>query len=177
MTAATWIIVDVETDGPCPGLFSMVSLGAVILDRRLDRTFYGVFAPLPDAGWNAEALAISGTTREQHLAYPKPQFAMAEFWDWIATNGFGQPIFVSDNPAFDWQFVNYYFHLFIGSNPFGFSARRIGDIYAGMMKDAKASWKHLRKTTHSHFPVDDAKGNAEAILAMVDMGLRIPGIE
>jgi hypothetical protein len=36
-----------------------------------------------------------------------------------------------------------------------------------------AKWKHLRKTIHSHHPVDDAKGNAEALLAMKEMGLKI----
>ena len=57
----------------------------------------------------------------------------------------GAPGIVSDNLAFDWEFVNYYFHHFLGKNPFGFSGRRIGDIYAGLMKDAyKATeWKQF----------------------------------
>jgi len=29
-----------------------------------------------------------------------------------------------------------------------------------------AQWKHLRKTAHTHNPVDDAKGNAEVLLYM-----------
>jgi hypothetical protein len=33
--------------------------------------------------------------------------------------------------------------------------------------------KYLRKTKHTHHPVDDAKGNAEALLAMQKMGLKI----
>jgi hypothetical protein len=37
----------------------------------------------------------------------------------------------------------------------------------------RASWKQLRDTKHTHNPVDDAKGNAEAILKMKDMGLKI----
>jgi hypothetical protein len=41
------------------------------------------------------------------------------------------------------------------------------------VKDAHAGWKHLRKTSHDHHPVNDAKGNAEALLAMIDMGLRL----
>jgi hypothetical protein len=43
-----------------------------------------------------------------------------------------------------------------------------------MVKDTFAAWKHLRRTTHTHHPVDDAKGNAEALLAMKEMGLKIP---
>ena len=38
------------------------------------------------------------------------------------------------------------------------------------------NFKHLRKTKHTHHPVDDAKGNAEALLHMVQtLGLKIPG--
>lgn len=36
-------------------------------------------------------------------------------------------------------------------------------------------WKRLyRKTKHTHNPVDDAKGNAEALLAFKEMGLKFP---
>ena len=43
-----------------------------------------------------------------------------------------------------------------------------------MVKDAYAGWKHLRRTPHDHDPVNDARGNAEALLALVDMGLKLP---
>jgi hypothetical protein len=43
-----------------------------------------------------------------------------------------------------------------------------------MVKDSFASFKHLRKTKHTHHPVDDAKGNAEALLHMKEsLGLKI----
>ena len=157
----------------------MVSLGAVRLDRALETSFYGRFAPLPSADFDGEALAVSGTRREDHLAYPDPLVTMQAFDGWLTeVNGASKPTFVSDNPAFDWQFVNYYFHRYLGRNPMGFSARRIGDLYAGMLGDAsKASeWKSLRRTAHTHHPVDDARGNAEALLVMADRGLRIPGL-
>src|SRR5574343_317840 len=98
---------------------------------------------------------------------------MLSFEKWITENSKGRPIFISDNLAYDWQFINYYFHYFLGRSPFGFSGRRIGDLYAGMMKDTYSKWKHLRKTYHSHHPVDDAKGNAEALLEIKKMGLNI----
>jgi hypothetical protein len=41
------------------------------------------------------------------------------------------------------------------------------------MKDMWSGWKKLRTTKHTHHPVDDAMGNAEALLKMRDMGLRI----
>ena len=181
----TLIVVDVESDGPCPGLYSMVCFGAVAVTPALDKTFYGRTKPLVElvpVAWGeseyepvdfqAEALAISGFTRAQHLAFPEPAITMANFKLWLSQ--FQQPVFISDNPAFDWQFINYYFHAFTQGNPMGFSGRRIGDLYAGLKGDLSYAnkWKHLRDTKHTHNPVDDAKGNAEALLKMAAMGLK-----
>ena len=63
--------------------------------------------------------------------------------------------------------------MYLDGNPFGFSGRRIGDLYCGFVNDTWAKWKHLRKTRHSHNPVDDAKGNAEALLEMQHQGLKV----
>jgi len=100
---------------------------------------------------------------------------MEKFAAWLEEQSKGRPVFVSDNVAFDWQFINYYFHRFLGRNPFGFSGRRIGDLYAGLMKDAyKATeWKKFRVTEHTHNPVDDARGNAEALKKFKELGLKI----
>jgi hypothetical protein len=57
-----------------------------------------------------------------------------------------------------------------------FSRRRIGDLYSGLTKDyfAASKWKKFRKTLHTHSPVDDASGNAEALLVIRDLGLKFP---
>ena len=167
----SWIVVDVEADGPIPGEFSMICFGAVVVDEKLDRTFYGEVAPISERT-NLAAAAISGISRAKHETFETPANVMPRFADWITANTKGRPIFVSDNPAFDWQWINYYFHKYTGANPFGYSARRIGDLYCGMERNVYAQWKHLRKTKHTHHPVDDARGNAEALLAMKAMGLK-----
>jgi len=161
----SYIVIDVEADGPVPHLYSMVSFGAVIVDQCLDKTFKGEVAPI-SSEWIPRALSVSNISRETHLSFRDPEVVMLEFKEWIEKNSVGSPVFISDNPAFDWQWINYYFHRFVGENPFGFSARRIGDLYCGMVKDAgkNAEWKRLyRKTVHDHTPVNDAKGNAEAL--------------
>ena len=169
----SYIVVDVEADGPIPHKYSMVCFGAVIVEPTLTKTFYGDTKPISNE-WESEALAISGFSREDHEKFNDPKEVMLKFAEWILKyNSHGRPVFISDNPAFDWQWINYYFHYFIGKNPFGFSARRIGDLYCGMMKDTNQRWKHLRQTKHDHNPVNDAKGNAEALLAMHEMGLKI----
>lgn len=167
----TLVSLDVEADGPCPGLYSMVSFGAVIVDAELDKTFYGELKPISEK-WVPEALAISGISRETHEAFDDPVEVMRRFAEWLAANVSGRPVIICDNPAFDWQWINYYFHVFYGSNPCGFSARRIGDIWCGYKKDLRSQWKQLRKTTHDHNPVHDAIGNAEVLLYMHDQGIK-----
>jgi DNA polymerase III epsilon subunit-like protein len=167
------IVVDVESDGQIPGDFSMVCFGAVIVEPSLSKTFYGRTKPISDR-WDPEALAISGISRDEHLTFDDPKKVMEEFEAWIRENSKGKPVFISDNNGFDFAWVNWYFHHFLGRNPFGWSSRRIGDLYAGMQKDMFANWKWMRKTAHTHHPVDDCMGNAEAILKMKEMGLKIP---
>ncbi len=177
----TWVVVDVESDGPCPHLYSMVSFGAVIVEPGLARSFYGLCRPISDQ-WIPEALAVSGHTREECMGFPPPEETMERFMDWIMTeckarrtrDGGIRPDaqFVSDNNGFDWQFINYYFHRFCRVNPFGFSSTRINDLWKGMERSMFKSFKHLRKTAYTHNPVDDARGNAEALLAMKKLGLQ-----
>jgi DNA polymerase III epsilon subunit-like protein len=170
----SFIIVDVEADGPIPAEYSMICFGAVRFDEALDQSFYGRTRPISDR-FIPETLAVSGFSRDQHLNFEDPKAVMAKFAAWLDDRSEGLAVFVSDNLAFDWQFINYYFHRFLGDNPFGFSGRRIGDIYAGLMKDAYRSteWKKYRITKHTHNPVDDARGNAEALKKFRDFGLKI----
>lgn len=172
----SYIVVDVEADGPIPHKYSMVSFGAVVVEPTLSKTFYGKVKPISE-DWIPEALAVSGHSREEHEKFDNPQLVMEAFDKWIQENTNGKPIFISDNLAFDWQWINYYFHVYYGKNPFGHSGRRIGDLYCGMKKDTflNSEWKKLfRKTKHTHNPVDDAKGNAEALLEFKKMGLKFP---
>lgn len=169
-------VVDIESDGPIPHKNSMVCFGAVKVDPKLDATFYGKTAPISDV-WLPDALAISGFSREEHLTFPDPEATMKAFVEWVKASTKGRPVFISDNLAYDWQWINYYTHYYVGENPFGFSGRRIGDFYSGLEKDwfKTSEWKKFRKTTHTHNPVDDAKGNAEAILEIAKQyKIRIP---
>jgi DNA polymerase III epsilon subunit-like protein len=170
----SYVIVDVEADGPIPGEFSMVCFGAVVFQEGLNQTFYGRTRPISER-FIPEALAISGFSQQEHQGFDEPKDVMQAFDEWLAKRSSGRPVFVSDNLAFDWQFINYYFHRFLGHNPFGFSGRRIGDLYAGLVKDASkaTAWKKYRVTAHTHNPVDDAKGNAEALMKFRELGLKI----
>lgn len=168
------IVVDVEADGPIPGKHSMVCFGAVLVDKhgKLDTTFYGKTKPISDS-FIPEALAVSGFTREQHENFDDPLKVMTEFNNWLTSLGEGAKILYSDNNQFDGSWMNYYFHTYIGKNPFGYSSHRIGNIFQGFYNDPYYKWKKHRSTKHTHDPVDDAKGNAEALLYLKSQGFKL----
>jgi hypothetical protein len=149
------IFVDCEATGPCPGKGELTEFGAV--EYRSRQSFHGVlFASRP----SATNPALSERTGEAF----DPVAVFSAFEAWLASVTKGRPIFVSDNPAFDFQWINYGFHHALGHNPFGHSARRISDFYAGLTGDFAntQAWKRLRITPHDHNPVHDALGNVEA---------------
>ena len=162
-----YIMVDIEADGPIPGDYSMISFGAIVVEPSLDRMFYGELKPISEQ-WIPEALAVSGHMRGVTLLFDDPKSVMERFAIWVTRVGGKRPMFISDNNGFDWQFINWYFHHFLGQNPFGHSSTNLGSLYKGVVKDTFKNFKHLRKTKHTHDPVDDARGNAEAMLAMIE---------
>jgi hypothetical protein len=85
------------------------------VEPDLAREFYGQLRPISDK-FVPEALAVSGFSREETLAFPEPEGVMRSFAAWIASVGGGRPMFISDNNGFDWQFINWYFHHFTGAS-------------------------------------------------------------
>ena len=61
-------MVDIESDGPIPGDYSMVCFGAVIVEPELNRTFYGKLKPVSDR-FMPDALAVSVFSREECLEF------------------------------------------------------------------------------------------------------------
>lgn len=169
---ARHIVIDAEADGPCPGLYSMVSLGITTVFEKERVTGKWDFRPISDL-WNKSALDSCNLTREQTLLFKDPGIVMQDVRQYLdcikeKTSG-GRIVCWSDNPAFDWQFLNYYMWKFLSLNPIGFSCRRIGDLYSGAIRTFSdhTSWKNLRVTKHDHNPLHDAIGNAEALEEIV----------
>lgn len=184
----TWFVFDVESSGPYPPAYSMLSIGVVKLTRSLDITFYSEMATLPDSDYDEKAMEVNGLDWEKHISgrgVTAIQKAVDTLEQWIldCTNPGTRPVAVSDNPAFDWQWLNYYMHSFVGENPFGWSARRIGDMWHGLASvllvddcDMPKHWHELRQTEHTHNALDDAKSNASALIEMANWGLEVPGL-
>lgn len=164
-----YIMVDVEATGPCPGLYSMTEFGAVVIDNYLDKTFYGKMCPLEGASYIQAALDVTNRKMEELERWPDPRKTMMGFEVWLnRMRGDDRLIFLSDNNGFDWAYINYYCWKFLGYNPFGHSSNNIANVFGGLHKNLRKNIRNLRKTPHTHNPVDDAKGNAEAVMRMVN---------
>jgi hypothetical protein len=138
----------------------MTEFGAVHYTTR--ETFHGVLFDSMPSPENPAIPVLQG------IGYPQGTVQRA-FADWLVEHVTGRPVFVSDNPAYDFQWINYYFDKILGTNPFGHSGRRIGDFSAGLNGkwSGPQDWKRLRKTVHDHNPVNDAMGNVEAFAVLV----------
>lgn len=150
------VFVDCEAKGPSPITGTMTEFGAVHYGSR--RTFHGkIFEGSPDPA--NPAVPVVGKMIES------PRKVARDFAEWLG--GFrlgGRVVFVSDNPAYDWQWISAMFDDAGIPNPFGHSGRRISDFWAGLQGDwgFTQSWKKFRQTPHDHNPVNDAMGNVEA---------------
>lgn len=142
-----FISVDIEASGPVPPDFSMLSIGAVTVVGSAE--FYRELRPISNL-FDERALEVTGfdlaVLRETGTA---PEQAMADFAEWVSQvcGADGKPIFVGFNAPFDWAFVNYYFHHFLGRNPFGIGAVDVKALYMGA---TGCSWDDTRS---SRFPV------------------------
>ncbi|MCK1513746.1 3'-5' exonuclease [Bradyrhizobium sp. 190] len=127
-----FVSVDVETAGPIPGEFSLLSIGACSIYEP-EKTFACELKPI-NANFDPKALEVSGLSLDE-LARTglMPSNAMRTFSHWLLTLARRNEtlVFVGFNAPFDWSFVNYYFHRFTGSNPFGFTALDIKALYMG----------------------------------------------
>lgn len=84
----SYIMVDIESDGPIPGDFSMICFGAVVVEPSLSKTFYGRLKPISDR-FIPEALAVSGFSREETLKFDEPAKVMEQFRDWLKEHARG----------------------------------------------------------------------------------------
>lgn len=164
-----YVSVDVETAGPIPAAYSLLSLGACVVSNPKQH-FYVEFQPITD---NAipEALAISGfSLNELAQRGEAPEVAMRRFHDWISEICSGRtPVFVGFNAGFDWAFVNWYFYTYLGKNPFGFSAIDIKAYYMGLSgcRWSETTSRQLppafqpTETIANHNALTDAQAQAE----------------
>jgi hypothetical protein len=169
--AEVYVSVDIEADGPIPGRYSMLSLGACVVGRP-DESFYAELAPISDE-FVPEALAVSGLNREDlMLRGMSARGAMERFDAWLEGIE-GRPVFCSFS-TWDWSFVYWYLIRELGRSPFGHSSL---DIKSLLMGRFGLGWRGTSKgrlakshpdllaglPPHTHDALEDAREQAELL--------------
>ena len=174
MPEEIYISVDVETAGPIPADYALLSIGASVVGDP-SKFFYVELKPDRDV-YSAEAMVVHGLSLEKlNKEGLPPKEAMQQFADWVKgiTDKGQRAVFVALNAPFDWMFVNDYFHRYLGVNPFGHSAL---DIKAYFMGKNGVDWgqtsmqhmsQHFLEERHlTHNALADAQDQAE-IFSMI----------
>lgn len=163
-----YISVDVETSGPIPGEFSLLSFGACVVSQTT-KNFYAELKPVND-NFQPKAMEVNKLSMEQLKSNGElPAAAMARFETWIKeTVGENRAVFVGFNATFDWLFTHWYFIKFLGRDPFGISGLDIKAYFMGLKKLrwGETSKKNVKihfppRHAHTHNALDDAIEQAE----------------
>ena len=165
-----FVSIDVETAGPVPGEYSLLSIGACAVADPTTKTFACELKPI-NRNADPKALEVSGLSLDDLFKNGlEPQEAMQRFANWLAelAEADASVVFVGFNAPFDWSFVNYYFHRFMGSNPFGFTALDIKALYMGATgcdwadtRSSKIAERLTPRLKADHQALHDAQYQAE----------------
>ena len=165
------IVIDVETAGPDPATYDLLSIGACTISV-LQQTFYIELIPI-SREYKEEAMGIHKLSFEyldQNGVEPKD--AIIQFAKWveeITPNGY-TPVFAAFNAPFDWMFMSHYFYKHLGFNPFGHKALDIKALFMGLHPTNWLNTSHDRISTHyhgnnelSHHALEDAVEEADIL--------------
>jgi hypothetical protein len=183
-----FVSLDTETDGPAPGLNSMLALGAAAFSEageELD-TWYFTFEPLPGASQDPDTMAWwetqPGAWAEVTSSQWDPEVAVPQFAAWCEQLP-GRPVAIGWPVAFDFAFVNWYLWRFAGRNPLGFGGIDIRSYANGLASYPSCyglPGKEVRALAgtvdtarlRSHVAVDDAIGQGRLFMALRQVALR-----
>lgn len=162
--ADLYISVDIEADGPIPGDYSMIQLGASVLEKP-HLNFNQKLRPISER-YDPKSLKSIGLTRAKCIKNGRdPNTVIREFYQWIRhVSSRNTGVFLAFNAPFDWMFVHWYFFHFIGNSPFDTAGLDIKAYYMSALGLEK--WTLTRKREiltvfkserpHTHDALDDA---------------------
>jgi hypothetical protein len=172
---------DVETDGPIPGPFSILSFALVFAGTFDGKTFqrpenyatifYRELKPISKE-FEPEAVRVNGLDRSRLCVEGgEPSAVMAEAYDWVIRYaGTARPVLAAYPLSFDWSWLYWYFMRFSGKgSPFGYSG--CFDIKTAVavktgIPISEAGRSRLQESLlpqhkHTHHAVDDAIEQAQ----------------
>jgi hypothetical protein len=183
-----YISADIETDGPVPGRFSMLSVGLAAVAtfdgttiNRLDARAHAAYWELKPvtANFDADALAVNGLDRDRLTATGlEPTAAMTQAAQWVrAIARDRRPVLVAYPVAFDWLFLHWYFETYADGSPFGHgSCIDIRSLYVGAsgVTFAESSKRQIPldlqpTAAHTHHALDDAIEQGQLFVNLLEL--------
>lgn len=175
--------IDIECDGPCPGLNSMISIGiaAFTSDGKMIDTFSRNVAQLPGAKpdpktmnefWAENPLAWEATQKDKQL----PQDMVQDMLNWVDDVRYNvqnltdekslrKSVAVAYPAGFDWSFVYYYIMRYSGYSPFSWSCLDVKTLAMAVINKRGYRYTVKKKMPkhwfdfdekHTHVAIDDA---------------------
>lgn len=183
-----YISVDIETDGPVPGRYSMLSMGLVAVatydGSRIERltprahAAYWELQPVSEE-FDSEALAVNGLDRERlRRSGMEPREAMMAAHRWVTEVAQERrPVLVAYPVAFDWLFLHWYFVTYCGASPFGHgTCIDIRSLYVGVTgstfgasSKGNVATELQPRSAHTHHALDDAIEQGELFVNVLEL--------
>jgi len=189
----TYVVCDIEADGPIPGPYSMISLGAVAVNREGKELgdFEINLLPLENAKPHPTTIKWFTTHAPEALYYCKqnqvsPKEGMNKFGNWLLT--LPKPRVMAAHPApLDFMWINWYIQTFLAdrleqvpfSMPFfdskGQTAFDIKSYAAAVLQKEyieinreNYSKEFHDNTKHTHKAIDDAREYAQLLIKLLN---------
>ena len=178
-----YVSVDIETDGPVPAEYSMLSVGAAAFSEsgEILGTFERNLETLDGAKQHPDTMNWWATQPEAWEACRKdlvhPKDAMMDFTAWVdkLEKEYGaKAVFLAYPAGFDFTFVYWYLVKFVGYSIFSFSALDIKSYAMAILKTpfretVKRNFpkKWRSKTRHNHVALSDAIGQGELFIKIL----------
>jgi hypothetical protein len=195
----TFVVTDIEADGPNPLESSMLSFASVAVDvsGTVLGEFEAVLTPRADRKASPDTMAWWATQPEAWKAATEgaeaPEVVMPRYADWVeALPGFR--VFAAAPMIFDGLWMDHYLSTFAGTRVLGgpYKTRQIfrgGGVclytMAGTLRGAEyLKWGMQRvppewygNILHSHKAIDDARGFANVLAKLFALSGALPKIE
>jgi len=187
----TFVVTDIEADGPSPLGSSMLSFASVActVQGKVLGEFEAVLSPRPDrkaspdtmAWWQGQPEAWAAATHNPEA----PEIVMPRYADWVDALP-GVKVFAAAPMIFDGLWMDHYLETFAGTRVLGgpFKTRQIfrgGGVclytMAGTLRGADyLKWGMQRvpaewygHVVHSHKAIDDARGFANVLAKLFEI--------
>ena len=188
----TYVVCDIEADGPIPGPHSMISLGAVAVNKLGKELgeFEINFLPLENAKPHPNTMKWFTTHAPEALEYTQrsqvlPKEGMNKFGDWLLTLP-TQRVMAAHPAPLDFMWINWYMQTFLSdrleppfTTPF-FDSKAQGafDIKSFAVAVLKKDYTEIQRdnypnelhdnSKHSHKAIEDAREYAKLLIKLLN---------